>query len=161
MKDTDFNKLVDMAWVGGGFIAANSNAEELANQCQKGEIISFLEVTKRDLKFLRCYFALLAFIWGYMPPKFKQSIPKEKFYQWLKHLKGQYAVIFEFKDGTKMVEYDSIAFGNMSEKRFRAYVAKQLPFIYTNVIGAYFEGEIYDNIIFTIEEAFERFMSKL
>jgi hypothetical protein len=70
-------------------------------------------------------------------------------------------VLFKFKDGTAMVEYESIAFGNMSQKRFEAYIREQLPWIYENVIGAFFEGAIYDGIVETIEKEYEIFLSKL
>lgn len=161
MKDTEFNRLIQLTWVGGGFIPANTRAEELASQLTQGEVLSFMEVTARDLAFHKGYMALLGFVYGYMPPKFKTAVPRERFYQWLKHLKGQYNVLFEFKDGTKLIEYDSIAFGNMSEHRFREYVKEQLPWIYENVIGAYFSGVMYDNIIATIEQEFETFFNKL
>ena len=65
------------------------------------------------------------------------------------------------KDGTKLVTYESISFGRMSEQQFRTYVKEQLPFIYENVIGAFFKGEIYDSIISTIENDYERFFDKL
>ncbi len=96
-----------------------------------------------------------------MPVSFKSKIPEEKFYLWLKHLKGQYDVIFEFKDGTKLVEYESISFGKMTEQRFREYIKEQLPFIYSDVLGKYFSGEILDGIIETIEKDYEKFFKKL
>ena len=161
MKDKDYNRLIQLTWVGGGFIPANEKAEELASQLTQGEVVSFQEVTARDLAFHKGYMALLGFIYGYMPPRFKAVVPRERFYQWLKHLKGQYNVLFEFKDGTKLVEYESIAFGNMSEHRFREYVKEQLPWIYENVLGAYFTGEMFDNIVATIEEEFQKFFDKL
>lgn len=161
MKDRDIYKLVDFYNAGGGLLPVNQKAHEIIEQSDKGEVISFLEVTQRDLKFHRCYMSLLAFIYGYLPEKFKKQVPKEKFYIWLKHLKGQYEVVFEFQDGTKMVEYDSISFGRMSQKAFENYVREQLPWIYSNVIGAFFEGQIYDNIIDTIEEEYKKFLAKL
>ena len=161
MTDKDYSRLIELTWVGGGFIPYNQNAESLANQCVKGEIITFIEVTKRDLKFHRCYMSLLAFIYDYMPYKFKQSIPKDKFYQWLKHLKGQYDVVFEFKDGTKMVEYESIAFGKMSDKRFKEYIKEQMPYIYEEVLGAFFTGEMLNSIIESIESEYEKFFANL
>lgn len=161
MTDKDYNKSLQLVWVGGGFLPANERASELAEQCRNGEILSFMEITDRDIKFHRAYMSLLAFIYGYLPPQFKSVVPKDKFYQFLKHLKGQYKVLFSFKDGTQLVEYDSIAFGNMSEKRFKEYVKEQLPWIYTNVIGEFFKDEIYDSIIATIELEYEKFFSKL
>ena len=93
--------------------------------------------------------------------KFKDAVPKDKFYLWLKHLKGQYEVLFEFQDGTKLVEYESISFTKMDQIRFKEYVREQLPWIYTEVIGKQFEGAIYDGIIETIEEEYKKFMVKL
>lgn len=161
MKDTDFHKIVELANVGGGFIPANENATELLDQSHKGEILSFQEVTARDLSMHQCYFSLLNFIWGYLPKSFKNAVPEKDFYKFLKHLKKEYKVIFSFKDGTQLVEYDSIAFGNMSQKRFQTYVREQLPFIYENVIAEFFEGDIYNSVIDTIEENYERFFAKL
>jgi len=161
VKDRDIYKLVDFYNCGSGLLPVNQKAHEIIEQSDKGEVISFLEVTQRDLKFHRCYMSLIAFIYGYMPEKFKKQVPKEKFYIWLKHLKGQYEVVFEFQDGTKLVEYDSISFGRMSQKAFENYVRDQLPWIYSNVIGAFFDGQIYDNIIDTIEEEFKIFLAKL
>jgi hypothetical protein len=161
MKDKEFEKIIDLVWQGGGFLPCNEKANDLTETLGKGQIVSFLECTQRDLSFHKCYMALLAYIWGYMPPKFKKTILKKDFYQWLKHLQGKYKIKYEFKDGSKFVEYESITFGNMSQQRFKEYVKEQIPFIYENVIGAYFEGEIYDNIITTIEADFERFFDKL
>jgi len=161
MKDSDYFKLIELANVGGGFIPANENASELLDQSRKGEILSFKEVTARDISMHRCYFSLLNFIYNYLPLKFRKAVPEDKFYIFIKHLKGEYAVLFEFSDGTKMVEYESISFGNMSQKRFESFIREQLPFIYENVIAKFFEGEIYDSIINTIEKEYERFMAKL
>jgi len=161
MTDKDYHRTIELSNVGGGFIPVNQNATELLEQSFKGEVLSFLEVTNRDIKFHRCYFSLLSFIYDYLPQSFKKKVEKDKFYIFVKHLKGEYSVLFEFKDGTRMVEYDSIAFGRMSQKTFENYIREQLPFIYENVIGAYFEGDIYNGIIETIEEEFKRLLAKL
>lgn len=161
MTDKDFHKVQEWSNVGGGLIPVSSNAIELLEQTSKGEIISFIEVTNRDVKFHRCYFALLKYIYGYMPVKFKKAVPEHHFYLFLKHLKKEYKVVFTFNDGTTMVEYDSIAFGKMSQKTFQEYIKEQLPWIYSDVLGAYFEGEILNGIIDTIEQEFERFMQRL
>jgi hypothetical protein len=161
MTDKDFHRLMDFAFVGGGMIPVSVNAKELLEQCDKGEVLSFLEITNRDLKFHRCYFALLKFIYGYMPESFKRKVSESNFYLFLKHLKGQYKVVFTFKDGTNIVEYDSIAFGKMSQKTFEDYIREQLPWIYSDVLGAYFENEMLDGIIETIEDEFEKSLSKL
>jgi hypothetical protein len=161
MKDSEYHKVMDFAFVGGGMIPVSANAIELMEQSDKGEVLSFLEVTNRDLKFHRCYFSLLGFIYDYLPKSFKSKIAKDDFYKFVKHLKKQYKVLYTFADGSQQIEYDSIAFGKMSQKSFEDYIREQLPFIYTEIIGAYFEGDIYNGIINTIEEEFKKFLSKL
>jgi hypothetical protein len=104
---------------------------------------------------------LLKYIYDYLPASFRDKVPADKFYIFLKHLKGQYDVLFTFKDGTRLVEYESIAFGRMSQKRFENYIREQLPWIYENVIGQFYEEEMYKGIIDTIEEEWERFMMRL
>ena len=161
MTDKDYLRIQEWCNVGGGIIPVSDNAIELLEQSHKGEVLSFIEVTNRDVKFHRCYFALLNFIYGYMPAKFKKSVPEKNFYLFLKHLKKEYKVLFTFQDGTTMVEYDSIAFGKMSQKTFESYIRDQLPFIYENVLGAFFEGDILNGIIETVEDEFKKFLSKL
>lgn len=161
MKKSEYDKLTQWANVGGGLIPANENATELLEQSSKGEILTFKEIKARDLNFHKCYFLLLSFIYGYLPKSFKEAVSENKFYYWLKHLKKEYKVLFAFKDGTQLVEYDSIAFGKMSQKSFENYIREQLPWIYENVIGVYFDGDIYNGIIQTIEDEFKKFLSKL
>lgn len=161
MKDSEYNDLVELVYMGGGFIPYNDKAKELSERCAKGEVIVFKEQTFRDLKFHRCYFSLLNFIYGYLPKSFKSAIPENDFYRWLKHLQGEYKICYTFKDGSKLVEYNSISFGRMSNKKFKEYIAQQLPYIYENVIGAFYEGELYNNIIQTIEMEYEKFLQKL
>jgi hypothetical protein len=161
MKDTDFNELIEVSNAGGGWVPINEKAFDLAESQRKGEVSYFKNMTPRDIKMHRCYFSLLNFIYGYLPNKFKKAVPINKFYIWLKHLKGEYDVLFEFKDGTKLVEYESISFGRMNDHKFKEYVKNQLPYIYENVIGVYFKDEMFDGIIDTIEQEYEKFMTKL
>jgi hypothetical protein len=161
MTDKDYDRLMEWVNVGGGLTPQNDNAIELLEQSTRGEILTFLEVTDRDLNFHRAYMSLLGFIYDYLPPNFKKAVKKNNFYRWLKHLKGQYQVLFEFQDGTKLVEYDSIAFGRMSQKSFESYIREQLPWIYSEVIGKFFTGKIYDGIIETIENEYQKFLAKL
>lgn len=161
MTDKNFHKLMDFAYVGGGLIPVSANAIELLEQTGNGEVLSFLEVTNRDIKFHRCYFSFLGFIYDYLPNSFKSKILKDNFYKFIKHLKKEYKVLYVFADGSQQIEYDSISFGKMSQKDFENYIREQLPFIYTEIIGAYFEGDIYNGIIETIEEEYMKFLSKL
>lgn len=160
MKDTDVKKLVEFAYISGGWLPINQNAKELTNQTADGEVVSFEEVTSRDLNFHKCYFSLLNYIWGYLPNNFKIAVPKEKFYVFLKHLKGEYEVLFEFKDGTKLVEYESISFGRMSQPAFEDYVREQLPYIYENIIRK-MKPKHADAIIDNIEDEFSKFLNRL
>jgi hypothetical protein len=161
LKDTDYIKIIELANAGGGFIPANERAEELTERTRKGEIIPVIEVTKRDLSFHRCYFSILGMIYKYLPKRFKNQVQEKDFYKFIKHLQGKYKVLYSFSDGTQMVEYESISFGNMTQQRFKDYIAEQMPWIYTEIIGAFFEGEIYDNIIATIEEEYVKFFDRL
>jgi hypothetical protein len=161
MKDTDFHNLSAWKDVGGGFVPDNDIAHDIKDQSKFGQVHYFKDMQPRDLKFHRCYFSLLNFIYAYLPKKFKDTIPDEKFYIFIKHLKGEYEVLFEFNDGTKWIEYESIAFGNMSQKRFENYVREQLPWIYEGILAKYFKDELYDGIIQTIEDQYKVFLSKL
>jgi hypothetical protein len=161
MTDKDFHKIQEWANVGGGIIPVSTNAVEMLEQSHKGEVFSFIEITNRDVKFHRCYFSLLGYIYDYLPNSFKKKVSKDKFYVFVKHLKKEYEVLFTFQDGTIMVEYESIAFGKMSQKTFENYIKEQLPFIYENILGKFFEGEMLDGIIETIEEEYKKFLSKL
>lgn len=162
MRDTDYDKIIELTSAGSGFLPANSRAIELADNCHTGEVISLIEVGKRDITFHRAYFSLLGYIYDWLPKNFKEKIPKDKFYIFCKHLRGEYDVIFEFKDGTKLVEYQSISFGKMSEKAFEAYVREQLPFLFGEVIQVlYPEKRDSDRIIAAIEDEYQIFLSKL
>lgn len=161
MTDTTYNDLHEFVMEGAGWIPNNQNAQELMEQTSPGEVQMFKEVTGRDLKRLKCYFSLLNYIWEYMPDHFKVKVPCDKFYLWLKHLRGDWDVVFEFADGTKLIEYTSISFGKMSEHEFRQYIKNQMPFIYEKVIGMMYEGDVYDGIVDTIENDYSSFFQKL
>jgi hypothetical protein len=161
MTDKDFHKIMEFSIVGGGMIPLSENAVELIEQSHRGEVLSFLEITNRDIRFHRCYFSLLGFIYDYLPKSFKNKIPKENFYLFIKHLKKQYKVLYTFADGSQQIEYESIAFGRMSQKTFENYIREQLPYIYTEVLGVFFEEDILKGIIDTIEEEYKKFLSKL
>ena len=161
MKSTDYEKLIQMQTVGGGFIPSNENARDLLDSSKKNEIMTFKEVTKRDISFHRCYFSLLGFIYDFMPQQFKSKIHKKVFHKFIQHHKGEFKIIYEFKDSPPLLEYDSISFGNMSQKRFEETIRENLPFIYEYILGAYFKDEILTGIIEIIEEEYKKFLSKL
>lgn len=219
MKDTDFSKLSQFIVFGKCFIPTSVDAIELFESAQSdfiesefclipenelaisnlenssvGQILTYYECTERDLKFHRCYMSLLGYIWDFMPDNFKKSIPKPKFYLFLKHLRHDYEVVYKFKDEakkleiqayltenkkkfritkkviaqisselakTELIEYESIAFGKMSEIRFKEYVRDQLPFIYSNVIELFYSGEKLNMVINSIEDEYKKFLAKL
>ena len=161
MTDTTYNDLHEFVMEGAGWIPNNQNAQELMEQTVPGEVQMFKEVTGRDISFHRCYFKLLKYIWSQMPESFQNKIPSAKFYLWIKHLKTEYNVVFEFSDGTKLIEYQSVAFGKMSQMEFETYVKEQLPFIFENVIGIAYSGDEYDSILYDIEKQYDSFLGQL
>jgi hypothetical protein len=162
MKDSDYGRLSEWLNEGGALTPFNQNAFDLSDASKKGEIITLLEITSRDIKFHRCYFSLLNFIYDQLPKRFHAKLDRKHFYQYLKHLKGQFDIITRFGD-IILVEYESISFGRMSEHTFRDYIRNQLPFIYTDVIGKYYKpGKWrYNRKIDLIETEYLKFLSKL
>jgi hypothetical protein len=162
MNNNKFNKLIELAYTGGHlFRPINQNAFDICNDLGIGEIITVENKTSRDLKFHQCYFVLIHFIYDYLPDNFHEKVPKKHFYKWLQTLKGDYDVVFTFSDGKQLIEYESLAFGRMSQNSFENYIREQLPWIYENVIGAFYSDDKYDGIIQTIEDEFKKFLSKL
>jgi len=161
MKDNDFQDIPQFVKIYPNLTPVNRQAYDLLDLKGEGEILYMKEVANRDVKFHRCYFLLLNYIYDYLPESFKNAIQKEVFYKWLKHLKGEYKVLFEFKDKTKFVEYDSISFGRMNQTQFEDYVRNQLPFIYENVIHPLYSDERYKMVVDSIEDEFKRFLSKI
>ena len=161
MTDTTYNDLHEFVMQGAGWVPNNQNAQELMEQTSPGEVQMFKEISTRDVPFHRCYFSLLNYIWGYMPNHFKAKVPCAKFYLWLKHLKKEYDIIFEYADGTVCIEYKSVSFGRMTQIQFENYVREQLPFIYSHVIGLMYSGDRFDDIVDTIEKDYSSFFAKL
>jgi len=161
MTDKRFKSLIEMKHSQGLFAPHNEAANDLTHNLKHNEIICFEEVKARDLKFHRAYFGLLKYIYEWLPKNFKLQVPEKYFYNWLKVLQGSYEVIFEFKDGIKMYEYQSISFGNMSQKNFEGFVKLQLSVIYEDVIHQLYEPQIATDIIENIEETFEKYLAQL
>jgi len=160
MKTSDFKELIELKYVGNGFIPANRKSLELCEQLKHNEEVMFRNVSGRDLGFHRCYFSLMGFIYDYLPSSFRNKINRGGFYTFLKHISGEYEVIHTFKDGTQQIEYNSISFGRMNQNTFKEYVQNQLTFIYSDVLEAYFADEQLKSIIETIEIEYEKFLSK-
>jgi hypothetical protein len=162
MSDRDYDRLSEWLNEGGALTPFNQLASELTDVSKKGEVITMLEMTDRDLKFHRCYMSLLSYIYDKLPNRFHKKLDKKYFYRYLKHLKGQFDIIAQFGD-IVLVEYESISFGKMSEHTFRDYVRNQLPWIYSDIIGKYYKvgGWRYNKKINLIESEYEKFLSKL
>jgi hypothetical protein len=162
MKDSDYQDLIELTHINGQFIPSNQKAIELASNLRDGERSMVKLMTNRDIKLHRCYFALLNYVWLWLPDNFKKQVPAEHFYKFLKMVQGQYDVVFEFKDGTKMIEYHSISFGKMSNEKFKEFVKEQISVIYNDVIIMLFkDDEKANHIIQETETEFEKFFNKL
>lgn len=161
MKDKNFQELAQFVKVYPNIVPVNRQAYDLLDLKGEGEMLYMKEIAKRDLKFHRCYFALLNYIYSYLPDVFRNSVSEDKFYIWLKHLKKEYKVLFKFQDGTKLVEYDSISFGRMNQTQFEDYIRNQLPFIYENVIHPLYSNDKHKMVIDNIEDEFKKFLSKI
>lgn len=142
----------------GLFKPVSTEAVNFASSLKHKEIVYFEEKKDRDLRFHRAYFALINYIYSWLPANFKIEVPEKDFYKWLKILLKQYSVIYTFKDGRQLIEIESISFGRMSQKTFVNYVRDQLPLIYENVIRALFSEEEANAIIEAIEIEFEKFL---
>ena len=145
----------------GLFKPVSTEAVNFASSLRHKEIVYFEERKDRDLKFHAAYFALLNYIYSWLPANFKTEIPEVEFYKWLKVLLGNYTVIYTFKDGRQLIGIDSISFGRMSQKTFENYVREQLPLIYENVIYKLFPEDKAKAIIENIEIEFEKFLISL
>lgn len=161
MKDTEYSELLEFIPANGCLVPANSKAMDLMSISKNGEKITFKNVSPRDEKFHKCYFSLLNYIWTMMPPHFRNKIPCEEFYKFLKMLQGEFDEIFEFKDGKKMIEYRSISFSRMNQQQFKEYVANQLPIIYEDLIMQVCKPDQATIIIESIEEEYKKFLSKI
>jgi hypothetical protein len=162
MTDKDYNRLSEWLNEGGALTPFNQSAFDLCDISRKGEVLTFLEMTNRDLKFHRCFMSLLGYIYDLLPNKFHKQWPKQFFYRYLKHLKGNFEIIGRVEN-IVMIEYESIAFGKMSQKTFEEYIRLQLPWIYSDVIGKYYTvGKWrYNQKINLIETEYLKFLSKL
>ena len=161
MKDTDYNDLLEFIPVNGGLLPANQNAIDLMAVAKNGKIVTMKNVSARDVKFHNCYFSLLNYIWCMLPPHFRAKVPCNKFYHFLKMVKGEYDTVYTFKDGRKMIEYQSISFGKMNQQQFIEYVSEQLPIIYEEIIMQIFKADQATLVIESIEEEYKKFLSKL
>ena len=138
----------------------------IPNQIETGEWLEQLKdkeqvymklVQARDLGMHKGYFKILAFIYDKLPLSFRIKCGKKDFHNFLRMLGNEYKVVFKFKDGREMIEYESISFGKMSQKRFREYFNNKLSLIYEEIL---IPLEV-DYIMDEINEEFEKLLSKL
>lgn len=160
MEHSEFLKLVDFARINDQLIAVDNHLH-LINDMIEGEVVTMKRVNPRDVKLHRAYFAFNSYIYHYLPNSFQKQIPLRKFYKFLQTMKGDYEVLFRFKDGRELLEYHSISFTKMDENSFRTYIKNQIPYIYENVIKAFYKDEQANDIIDNIEQEFEKFFTKL
>lgn len=161
MTTDNYTELIEFEHQQGLFKPINQRAVDFASNLRHKEIVYLEDKGKRDLKFHKAYFALLNYIYSWMPENFKLKVPEGYFYKFLKELLGEYKVIYTFKDGQTLKDYTSIAFGKMSQKTFEEYVKNQLPLIYDNLIHVLFDDDKAEMVIENIENEFEKFMERL
>lgn len=159
MTDKQYQNIMQFAKNDGGLFPANQLATEFSQNFQNGEIVFLTDAKKRDITFHKFYFALLKFVYGYLPKSFTEKVPESKFYNFLKFYFGKYKVILKFKNGKEFIELDSISFSKMNNQTFEIYVKNQLPDIYLLIESFYPEN--YKAIIETIEQEFNRKLIQL
>jgi len=158
MTDKEYHNILEFRITGNALIPVNQNAMQYVEQ--NHGVVALKDITKRDVRFHRAYFKLLNFIYSWLPDNFKSAVSSGNFYQWLKHLKGQYEILYEFKDGSKFIEYESISFGRMNDARFKEYVKEQLPVIYEDVFLPLL-GDDAPIAWQTVESEFENYLNTL
>lgn len=160
MTHNDYLKLIEFARIGDQLIAVNNHID-LINNLVEGEMCAMKMVNPRDIKLHRAYFAFNRYIYNYLPEVFRKKIHISKFYKFLQTMKGEYDILFKFKDGRELIEYHSISFSKMNENTFRDYIKEQIPFIYENLIREFYDEITAEDIINNIEQDFEKFLTKL
>jgi hypothetical protein len=161
MKPEEYLGLIQVAKVGEMFAPANEVALQLNQDLEDGEIAYLKQSKSRDIKFHRAYFSLLNYIYDYLPNNFKKEVSQSNFYTFLKYLRGEIKILFEFKDGLQIIEPVSISFAKMDEAKFKDFIRQQLPYIYSDVIEKLYSPEKAKDIIFNIENEYEKFLSIL
>jgi len=161
MNTSEYQDIIELEHQQGLFKPVNQNGIDLISNLKHKEIVYLKDVGSRDLKFHRTYFALLNYIYSWMPSNFKLRIDEKLFYIFIKEITGEFKVQFTFKDGKEIKKYNSIAFGKMTQKTFKAYVKNQLPMIYDNLIYVLFDIDKAKMIIENIENEFKIYLSKL
>lgn len=130
---------------------------EWLEQFKNEEQIYFKHIQARDLGMHKGYFKILSFIYDKLPLNFKSKVQKANFYKFVKMVSNECKVVFEFKDGRQMIEYDSISFSKMNQKTFREYFNNQLSVIYEEILIPLKMDSIMDEV----NEEFEKILSKL
>ena len=138
-------------------IPATPETREWLELLKHNTPVNFKQIEPRDLSFHRCYFALLSFLYDNLNPSFKNQVPKDNFYNFLKFLSNEYDVVFKFKDGREFIEYRSISFGRMNQSSFKEYVNNQLSVIYEELLIPMEQDYLMD----IINEEFIKFIDKL
>ena len=158
MKAAEFQELKHFTVHKGNVVVPASNETREWLELQRHNTpVNFKLIEARDTKFHRCYFALLGFIYDNLSNSFKQTIPKNSFYNFLKILSNEYDVVFRFKDGREFIEYKSISFARMNQTAFREYVNNQLTVIYEELLIPMNRDYLMDQI----NAEFERFIDRL
>lgn len=157
MTTDDFLELKSFN-VHNGYLAPNQvETDEWLELLKHGQQVYMKHIEARDLGMHRGYFKILAFIYDRLPLSYRSRIDKKYFYKFIKMLSDEYKIIFEFKDGRQMIEYESISFAKMNQQKFRQYFNNQLTVIYEHILIPLNKEYLMDEI----ESEFEKLLSKL
>ena len=155
VKQKEFKQSIPFKVTTAGLLPTEGEARDFCYQ-HNGSEVFMKPATNRDLKFHRCYFKVLDWLWWQMPLSFKKRVEQKDMYLLMKLIRGQYKVTMQFKD-IKHIEYDSISFGKMNEEVFKDYVNDSLTAFLNEILIPMNLGHIYDESI----EEFEGFYMQI
>jgi hypothetical protein len=119
----------------------------------KKEFLYFLKQLKKEYRV----------VYSFKDENKKQQV-KEQLINRKKELKLTYKnieKIAEMLGKSDLIDYISLSYAKMNNEEFKQYIRDTMPFIYTDVIGKFYEGDRLKDIVSTIESEYDRFFVKL
>jgi len=128
--------VLSVAKRGTGLFPTDLESEEIIKALTSEDNYNIALNADRNLKMHRAYFSLLHFVWENLPEKLQRKCPKKHFYKLLKKLQGRFEVI-QISPETELVEYESVAFDKMGQKRFHEVFKEDVEFIISDILPAF------------------------